>query len=873
MRQFLEIKSRLPDAILFFQMGDFFEMFYEDARVAAKALELTLTSRQKDDDGPIPMCGVPIHAASAYSARLIEAGHKVAICEQVENASQAKGIVKREVVRVLTPGTAGGAALVDSKEACYLAGAVPGAGKSEGEWGLAWVDLSTGEFGASEISGERAGTLLADELERLGPRELLIPGGAKLSAPAADRIGEIGARTEERGGDDFSTRSAPARLAGQFSEDEEIEARAAEHPLAAAAAAALLSFIQENQPGGLPHLRPISFHRLSDTMRLDAATRRNLELVRSAVDGGRQGTLLNLLDETLTAMGGRLMRRWVLSPLIDSRAITHRADAVEEFWGNPARLSALRETLAEIQDLERILGRVGIQTANARDLLALGNSLAALPALREALEAAGAGILAGIREEWDSMEDLCQELCASLLSDPPLTIREGGMIREGVDPELDRLRAASREGKNWIESYAAQERERTGLPVKVGFNRVFGFYLELPKRFSEDVPLEYTRKQTLVSAERYITEALKKIEDEVLGAEEKAKELEYLLFGRIRACVASESRRILLAANRVARLDALASLAVVAERRNYVRPAVDEGEGIVISEGRHPVIESDLSVAFVPNDLRVGGERQILIVTGPNMAGKSTYLRQSALIILMAQMGSFVPAASARIGLVDRVFTRVGAHDRLLEGQSTFMVEMLETATILREATARSFVVLDEVGRGTSTYDGVSIAWAVTEYLHESAGHRARTLFATHYHELAELSKTLPRVSNLTVEVREWGEEVVFLRKVSEGSSDRSYGIHVGRLAGLPDPVISRAKEILAGLEGGEGTAPRPKAPGGAAEEHQLPLFEKPPSGVEAALSKIDPDGLSPREAIEKIYELSALLDQSRGRGDSRIEE
>ena len=451
------------------------------------------------------------------------------------------------------------------------------------------------------------------------------------------------------------------------------------------------------------------------------------------------------------------------------------------------------------------------------------------------------------------------------------------MIRDGVDPDLDRLRAASREGKSWLESYALKERERTGLPVKIGSNRVFGFYLEIPKRFSEKVPLEYARKQTLVSAERYVTSELKKIEDDVLGAEEKSKELEYRLFGRLRAGVAAESKRILSAADRIARLDAIASLAEIARRRDYVRPAVDEGENIDIEEGRHPVMEADPALAFVPNDLRIGNDRQILIVTGPNMAGKSTYLRQAALIILMAQTGSFVSAKSARIGLVDRVFTRVGAHDRLLEGQSTFMVEMVETAAIMRDATERSFVVLDEVGRGTSTYDGVSIAWAVVEYLHGAKAHRARTLFATHYHEMADLANQLPRVSNLTVEVREWGEEVVFLRKVTEGNCDRSYGIHVGRLAGLPDTVIARAREILAGLEEGRSSPVSvPKGVGQVREKGlemgQMSLFGSPHSHVEAALSKLDPDLMTPRQALEKLYEFHLMLKKPENIGNSGIE-
>jgi DNA mismatch repair protein MutS len=873
MRQFLEIKSRHPDSLLFFQMGDFFEMFYEDAQVGGKVLELTLTSRQKDGNGPIPMCGVPIHAVDTYSARLLEAGFKVAICEQTESPGAAKGVVKREVVRVLTPGTVGDPALVDSKESCYLAGLFPGNGKTEGGWGIAWVDMSTGEFCASEIGGEGGASFLADELERLRPRELLIPEGVSLPTLAAVRIDELGARLETRSGATSRVSSAVRALSEQFEDDDILEARANDHPLASVAAAGLLAYLRENQPGELPHLRPLTFTRRSDAMLLDAATQRNLELVRSAVDGGRRGTLLELMDETLTPMGGRLMKRWVLSPLVSVDVIAQRADAVEAFLQEADRLSRLREALEGIQDLERILGRVSVQTANARDLIGLGHSLAALPQIPGMVHGMETPFLRDILAGWDSLEDLCESLCATLREDPPLTLRDGGLVRDGVDPELDRLRSARREGKSWIESYAGQERERTGLPIKVGFNRVFGFYLELPKRYSEEIPLEYARKQTLVSAERYITSELKEIEDDVLGAEEKSKELEYVLFGRLRASVVAESKRILAAADRVARLDSVASLAEIARSRDYVRPVVDESQIIEIEEGRHPVMEADTALAFVPNDLRAGGDRQILIVTGPNMAGKSTYLRQAALIILMAQMGSFVPAKATRIGLVDRVFTRVGAHDRLLEGQSTFMVEMVETAAILREATPRSFVVLDEVGRGTSTYDGVSIAWAIVEYLHESKGHRARTLFATHYHEMADLTNRFPRVANLTVEVREWGEEVVFLRKVSDGSCDRSYGIHVGRLAGLPSDVIGRAREILAGLEEGR-TSPgvvdsvREATP----PDGQLSLFGGMPSRVEAALSKVNPDALSPRQALEVLYDLRSMLQTPQNKEDSGIE-
>jgi len=863
MRQFLEIKSRHPDALLFFQMGDFFEMFFEDARVGAKVLELTLTSRQKDSDGgPIPMCGIPVNALESYSSRLLEAGYKIAICEQVGTASGEKGIVDREVVRILTPGTAGDPQLMNGKDPCYLAAIYGSQEKLNSGWGVAWVDLSTGEFCASEIAGNCSDMLLADEIERLRPRELLISKEGNLPGSAMVLLAEFGARVEQREMDTFRPPSVATLLSEQFSEDEGIDGKVKKYPLCASAAAALVFYLREIQPGDLPHLRPISFQQQSDTMKFDAATQRNLELVRSSLDGGRKGTLLDLMDETLTAMGGRLMKRWVLSPLNSAKAVARRADAVEELVANRVLCGALRATLGNIQDLERISGRVGIQTANAQDLLALGNSLAALPTLFEMLEDSTSIFLAEIRSEWDSMEDFSEELRYSLQDNPPLTIREGGMIRDGMDPELDHLREASRKGKSWIESYAAKERERTGLPLKVGFNRVFGFYLELPKRYSDDAPIEYTRKQTLVSAERYVTPDLKKIEDDVLGAEERAKELEYLLFGRLRACVASESKRVLQAAERVGRIDAIASMANLAVLRGYVRPEIGEGEDIEIIEGRHPVMEASLLEAFVPNDLRIGGEKQILIVTGPNMAGKSTFLRQMALTILMAQMGSFVPAKSAKIGLVDRVFTRVGAHDRLLEGQSTFMVEMIETATILREATSSSFVVLDEVGRGTSTYDGVSIAWSVVEYLHDSPEHRARTLFATHYHEMAELAKLCPRVSNLTVEVREWGDEVVFLRKICEGSSDRSYGIHVGRLAGLPDDVIRRAREILARLEsGGNITVARARTSGsekfGGPAENQLALFEGTLSPIVAELGQIDPERLTPREALNLLFDLS----------------
>ncbi len=858
MRQYLEMKRSYPDALLFFQMGDFFEMFYEDAERGAKALELALTSRQSDAQGPIPMCGVPCHSASSYYGRLLEAGYKVAVCEQVEDAGESRGIVKREVTRVLTPGTSiADLELLDSKETQYLAGIVASAGEEGALWGMAWLDSSTGEFCATQAAGEAAGTLIANQLERIAPRELILPDDFSPPDELKSRIAELGIHVEKRRADAFQAprdfRDTDAALPD--------EASALANPAAASAAMGVMGYLRENQPGDFPHLKPVSFSRLSDAMILDAATLRNLEIVHSAADRGKKGSLLGLLDETLTGMGGRLLKKWLLSPLIQKEPVDYRAAAVGELVDDSEIREALKSAIEPMQDIERLLGRVGSRTANARDLAGLGASLAMLPQVREAIGEAEAELFRGVSSEWDSLEDAAAELLSALVDAPPASIREGGIFRDDYDPELARLRKAQSEGDAWLESYESGEKERTGLPLKIGFNRVFGYYLEISRRFSDKAPPEYARKQTLVSAERYVTPELKRMEEDILGAEEKAHQLEFMLFGRLRAKIAKRAKRILAAAERIALLDAVLSLAAVARRRGYVRPEITNAPHLEIIEGRHPVMEAERpDLPFVPNDLSIGGERQILIITGPNMAGKSTYLRQAALIVLMAQIGSFVPARSAKVGLVDRVFTRVGAHDRLLEGRSTFMVEMVETAAILREATPRSFIALDEVGRGTSTYDGVSIAWSIVEYLHSEAAHRARTLFATHYHELAELAKDLERVKNLTVEVREWGDEIVFLRKVAEGSCDRSYGIHVGRLAGLPDAVIERARVLLSGFESAESKAHSGGEDGGfpesARRNGQLPLFSREKSQVEKALESLDPDAMTPRQALEALYQL-----------------
>ena len=862
MRQYLEMKRRYPDALLFFQLGDFFEMFYEDAKLAAKALELALTSRQSDEQGPIPMCGVPCHSASSYCGRLLEAGYKVAICEQVEDAGESKGIVKREVTRVLTPGTSiADLELLDSKESQYLAGIVASAeGKSE-IWGMAWLDSSTGEFCATQATGDAAESLICNQMERLSPRELVLPDDFPPSDELKGRVDELKIHVEKR-------RAATFDEPLDFQSQEAIfpdKAEVAANPAAANAAAGVMAYLRENQPGDFPHLKPVSFSRLSDAMILDAATLRNLELIHSAADRGKKGALIGLLDETLTGMGGRLLKKWVLSPLIQKEPIDYRASAVQELVDDPEALATLKSAIEPIQDIERLLGRVGSQTANARDLAGLGASLAMLPQVRKAIAEAGARLFRAAAAEWDSLEDAAAELRSAIVDDPPASIREGGIFRDDYDRELAQVRRAQREGDTWLKNYEDGEKQRTGLPLKVGFNRVFGYYLEISKRFSDKAPLEYARRQTLVSAERYVTPELKKMEEDILGAEAKSHQIEFMLFGRLRAKISKQAKRILDAAERIALLDAVLSLAVVARKHGYVRPLITNSPHLEIIEGRHPVMEAEHpDLPFVPNDLSIGGDRQILIITGPNMAGKSTYLRQSALIVLMAQIGSFVPARSAEIGLVDRVFTRVGAHDRLLEGQSTFMVEMVETATILREATPRSFIVLDEVGRGTSTYDGVSIAWSIVEYLHGEAAHRARTLFATHYHELADLAKELARVKNLTVEVREWGDEVVFLRKVAEGSCDRSYGIHVGRLAGLPDEVISRARAMLSQFESAETGSHHPDGDDSFLESNrrngQISLFSREKTQVEKALESLDPDAMTPRQALEALYELRKSL-------------
>ena len=870
MQQYLEIKAQHQDAILFYRLGDFYEMFFDDAVTAAKVLGITLTSRNaKDDENRVPLCGVPYHAVTTYLARLIKAGFKVAICEQVEDPKEAKGVVKREVVRVVTPGLVTEEQLLDDKENRYLA-AICRKGKI---WGLSLLDLSTGEFLVSER--EELAELL-DELARMSPSEILLPeatgddeGGGDHLRRSLDQALPHGCRTPRPESSFYpeTTRQAllehfrVANLAGFGCE---------EMKAGTAAAGSLLLYLQETQKTDLGHIERLTPIELDQVLLMDDSSRRNLELTQTIVGGHREGSLLATLDLTATPMGARLLKKNLLLPLQDPTAINQRLDTVEELYRDSALRDTLRELLAKVYDLERLNGRVVLGSGNARDLTALRVSLAQLPSLKEALSPCS-GLLAAIGAELDELADLRELLAAAIRDDAPVSLREGNLIRPGFNAELDELAAILRDGKSLILGLEARERERTGInSLKIRFNKVFGYYLEVSKAQLAHVPDDYIRKQTLVNAERFITPELKEFEDKVTGAEERRLALEYQLFSEIRSRVAAESSRILATAGHLALIDFFCCMAEAAHRYHYTKPRVNDGQAIVISEGRHPVIERALAAGrFVPNDVRLDQTAdEVLIITGPNMAGKSTVLRQTALITLMAQMGSFVPAAEAEIGVVDRIFTRVGAMDDLRRGQSTFMVEMNETANILNNATERSLVILDEIGRGTSTFDGLSIAWAVAEELVNKNGLGVKTIFATHYHELTDLARTSERVKNFNIAVREWNDSIIFLHKLLPGGTNRSYGIQVAALAGVPAKVVARAKELLHNIEKGEFTRhgePRiATAPGrGKSRTHpsQLTLFAPKDDPIREKLASLRPDQISPLEALNLLYELKNLAD------------
>ena len=864
MKQYLEMKARYPDCILFFRMGDFYEMFFEDAVFASRLLEITLTTRNKTKEGSIPLCGVPHHAASSYISRLIEKGCKVAICEQLEDPKQAKGIVKRDVVRVVTPGLVIDPAQLEAGENNFLAAL----SFADETFGLAFTDISTGEFRILEIKDR---DLLQGEMAGLPLREILLP------EDFPDRV-LIKALSKNEGAltvgylprDYFAPEAAGELLRTYFPPENIAALRMESRPAVSGAAGAVLRYGEETQKERLTHVNRLQEMSWSQILFLDETAKGTLELFQTIQERKKKGSLFSVLDATVTPMGARRLRWWLNYPLRETSRIRSRLAAVAEIKHNHLLREELRKLLTEVYDLERLGGRIAMEAAHARDLVALKASLLVLPRLRELLSSLTAPLLKELQEKIDPLPEVAALISRALVDDPPLAVREGGMIRDGFDAELDELLSLSRHGKRDIAALEDRERRKTGInSLKVGFNNVFGYYLEVTKANSHLIPQDYVRKQTLVNAERYINAELKNYEQAVLHAEENSRRREYELFVQVRGKAARHIRQLQVTASALADLDVLVSLATVAEHYGYCCPVVDDDEVIEITDGRHPVVErTALSEGFVPNDTFLDlQQNRLLIITGPNMAGKSTYIRQVALIVIMAQMGSFVPAKSARIGVVDRIFTRIGAADSLARGQSTFMVEMQEMANILNHGTRRSLIVLDEVGRGTSTFDGLSIAWAMAEYLHDSRRMGARTLFATHYHQLTELALTHEGVKNYNVAVREWGDRIIFLRKILAGGTSRSYGIQVARLAGVPGEVTQRAGEILKNLEKGELDAagiPRiaqgKKTPPKGGTTNQLSLFPDERELVIQALRDLDTMRVSPLEALNLLHEWQRLL-------------
>ena len=878
MRQYAAIKKEHPNALLFFRLGDFYELFFDDAIVASRELQITLTSRNKEKGISVPMCGVPYHAAEGYIAKLIRKGFKVAICEQMEDPRLAKKLVRREVTRVVTPGTAADSSL-GSEENNFLAALA----RVGDRVGFGALDLSTGEFRATEFQGADAARRIQEELSQLRPKELLYASAAPLFA------GAEGQSPFEQSNEGAPPGPTPRRSNGYaetplddwvFAPDHAIPLLEnhfgvlslegfglAGKPAAASAAGAILYYVRSTQRGTLEHVDRIGFYERQNCLVLDAVTVRNLELIEPLFSGTDAGvTLFRAVDATVTPMGKRLLRAWMLRPSIDRAEIEARLDAVETEAKDTMAREELRRALEGILDLERLLSRVTLETANPRDVLALAASLARIPAARAAVERFGAERLRGLHAAMDELADLRARIEATIVAEPPISLSDGGVIAAGIDAELDELRDLSRNSKQYLAQIEQRERQRTGIgSLKVKFNSIFGYYLEVSKPNLHLVPGDYERKQTLVNAERFTTPELKEYEAKILDAQEKIVEIERRLFAELRTAIAGEARRIRQTALALAEVDVLAGLAHIAALRNYCRPKLDESGDLEIVEGRHPVIEEqELSGGgerFVPNDLYLNSTTHtILVLTGPNMGGKSTYLRQAALIVVLAQMGSFVPARSARVGIIDRVFTRIGASDNLARGRSTFMVEMTETAAILHTATARSLILLDEVGRGTSTYDGLAIAWAAIEYVH--ARTRAKTLFATHYFELTELADQLSGVKNYHVSVKETGGGVVFLRKVEPGAADRSYGIEVAKLAGLPNEVIERAREVLAEHENAERqlTGQLANDESRPAPAAQLTIFTPISQPVLEKLREVDLNQLTPLEALNLLAELKKQI-------------
>ena len=856
-RQYNDIKERNQDCILFFRLGDFYEMFDEDAKVAARELDLTLTTRDrnKPKEEQTPMCGVPYHSVDAYIARLVQKGYKVAICEQMEDPSQAKGIVERDITRIVTPGTVTESCMLDESRNNYM-GCLYGEG---GRIGLAFCDVSTGAFFAT-VCADAASA--ASELGRFSPSEVLRFGASSKEEVIEDALfHRLNCCVDEGREEQFHKTAAEELLERHFGKSL-AELGLTGLPEAIIASGSLLQTLLTLQKNDLAHIRQLQYYTTGRFMELDMDARRNLELTETLRSKEKKGTLLWVLDKTHTAMGGRMIRSWLEKPLLDPVEIDRRQRAVEELVNSTISRGELVEALKDVTDLERVMTRIVTGTVNCRDLLGLARGLRALPEVKKQLASMESSLLRRLAEEIDPLTDCADMIEATIVDEPPLTVREGGIIRPGANADADRLRDIMQGGSSTILAIEADEKEKTGIrTLKVSYNRVFGYYIEVSKSFVDQVPAYYIRKQTLTNCERYITPELKELEEQVLTAKERLTALEYQIFTALREHLAQQAARVQTAAAAVAAADTLCSLATVAVKQGYCRPEISLGSEISITDGRHPVVEQMLKDAlFVPNDTQLGAkDNQVSIITGPNMAGKSTYMRQVALIVLMAQMGSFVPARSARIGIVDRVFTRIGASDDLASGQSTFMVEMAEVASILKYATSKSLLILDEIGRGTSTYDGMAIARAVLEYAASPRQLGAKTLFATHYHELASIEAELPNVKNYNIAVKKRGDKMIFLRKIVPGATDDSFGVEVAKLAGLPSSVVNRARQILKELEeeGGKTYVKQVAEP-----EDQVSMLDLRAQQVQAALEAITVETLTPIEAMNELYKLKKMLSQ-----------
>ncbi len=861
MRQYLEIKKSRMDGFLFFRLGDFYEMFFDDAIEASKILNIALTSREAGKGNKVPMCGIPYHAAEGYIAKLIRSGKKVYICEQVEDPKLAKGIVAREITEVITPGTVLDDNVLDKKRNNYLASIC----YKSGNYGLAYADLSTGEFKVTEIKDIFS---LKNEIFRISPSELLIPKAIRDIEDFKREVLERFSFSVTEIDDWVFDFNACYQLLLEHFGTSNLDGFGCQGMIPGiSSAGAIIFYLKENLYEKLKHIDSVIPYSVDGFMLLDSNTLRNLEILES-FSGIQKNSLLGVIDFTETAMGARLLRKWLSAPLIDRIAINERLDAVDELYSSPASVESLRVLLKEISDIERITGRINSQKANARDLIGLKNSLKIIPDIKKALSSLSASAFLEIAEDMGDFSDIKELIERAIVDNPPVSIKEGGFIRSDFNDELKELKEISRNSRNKIAQIQNRERERTGIKsLKVNYNKVFGYYIEITKANLGNVPDDYIRKQTLVNSERFITPELKELEDKILGADDKIKNLEYEIIQNIRKTIAERTGELKKASMAIARLDVRLSFAIAAKRYDYVKPQVDESDIIEIVEGRHPVVERIVpSGQFVPNSIYLDcNENQIAIITGPNMAGKSTFIRQTALITLLAQVGSFVPAERARVGIVDRIFTRVGASDDLATGKSTFMVEMNETAMIMNNATSKSLIILDEIGRGTSTYDGISIAWAVVEYLHMNPDKKAKTLFATHYFELTKLENLFKGINNYNVAVTEWNDDIIFVRKIKRGASDKSYGIHVARLAGLPYEIIERAREILADLESENFEEKdkrireiREKKPA----EEQLVLFEtkNPYEKVIEKIKEIDINRITPIDALNKLNKIIEMV-------------